>query len=80
MPQSPYRPHADLITFVADRPGHDMRYAVDDSKLRRKLGWRPQETLESGLEKTVRWYLDNEPWWAAIRSGAYRGERLGVSA
>jgi dTDP-glucose 4,6-dehydratase len=77
LPQSPHRPHAGLITFVADRPGHDLRYAVDDGKLRRELGWRPKESLETGLAKTVRWYLDNRQWWEPIRSGHYRGERLG---
>lgn len=71
------RPHRRLIKFVEDRPGHDFRYAIDDGKLRHELGWRPSETLESGLRKTVRWYLDNRPWWEPIRSGVYRGERLG---
>lgn len=77
LPDSPHRPHADLITFVADRPGHDLRYAVDNSKLRRSLGWRPQETLESGLEKTVQWYVENRDWWEPIRRSVYHGERLG---
>jgi dTDP-glucose 4,6-dehydratase len=77
LPQSPHRPHERLITFVADRPGHDLRYAMDDGKLRRALGWRPGESLETGLRKTVRWYLDNRAWWEPIRSGVYRGERLG---
>jgi dTDP-glucose 4,6-dehydratase len=77
MPHSPHRPHDRLISFVADRPGHDLRYAIDDSKLRRELGWRPMESLDSGLRKTVRWYLDNRTWWEPIRSGIYRGERLG---
>jgi dTDP-glucose 4,6-dehydratase len=77
LPQSPHRPHERLIAFVEDRPGHDLRYAMDDSKLRRELGWRPNESLESGLKKTVRWYLDNRAWWEPIRSGVYRGERLG---
>jgi dTDP-glucose 4,6-dehydratase len=77
LPESPHRPHDRLIRFVADRPGHDQRYAIDDSKLRRELGWAPRESLESGLRKTVRWYLDNRDWWAPIRSGIYRGERLG---
>jgi dTDP-glucose 4,6-dehydratase len=77
LPQSPHRPHERLIALVDDRPGHDFRYAMDDSKLRRELGWRPAETLESGLRKTVRWYLDNRAWWEPIRSGIYRGERLG---
>ena len=73
-------PHRDLITFVADRPGHDLRYAIDASKIERELGWRPTERFETGLRKTVRWYLDNPDWWQAIRSGKYRGERLGVLA
>ena len=74
----PTRRHADLIEFVADRPGHDLRYAIDASKIRRELGWKPLESFESGLEKTVRWYLDNRAWWERIRSGVYRGERLGL--
>ncbi|HKX10099.1 MAG TPA: dTDP-glucose 4,6-dehydratase [Stellaceae bacterium] len=77
LPQSRHRPHERLITFVPDRPGHDLRYAIDDSKLRRELGWHPTETLATGLKKTVRWYLDNRAWWEPIRSGLYRGERLG---
>lgn len=77
LPRSPHRPHEKLIEFVADRPGHDLRYAVDDGKIRRELGWAPQETLATGLKKTLRWYLDNRAWWEKIRSGAYRGERLG---
>jgi dTDP-glucose 4,6-dehydratase len=77
LPQSPHRPHQKLITFVSDRPGHDLRYAIDDSKLRRELGWGPTETLATGLKRTVRWYLDNRAWWEPIRSGVYRGERLG---
>ncbi len=80
LPRSPYRPHERLITFVADRPGHDLRYAMDDGKLRRELGWRPDHSLESGLRQTVRWYLDNRPWWEPIRNGVYRGERLGRGA
>ncbi len=73
-------PHRGLIAFVADRPGHDLRYAIDASKIERELGWRPDERFETGLRKTVRWYLDNPDWWQAIRSGTYRGERLGVIA
>jgi len=69
----------DLIAYVVDRPGHDLRYAIDASKIERELGWRPARDFETGLRETVKWYLANEPWWAAIRSGAYRGERLGVS-
>jgi dTDP-glucose 4,6-dehydratase len=70
----------NLIRFVADRPGHDKRYAIDASKIRRELGWEPRETFESGLAATVRWYLDNRAWWERIRTGVYRGERLGVVA
>ncbi|HUK10589.1 MAG TPA: dTDP-glucose 4,6-dehydratase [Stellaceae bacterium] len=77
LPQSPHRPHRSLITFVEDRPGHDLRYAIDDAKLRREFAWRPRESLETGLAKTVRWYLENRAWWEPIRSGVYRGERLG---
>ena len=69
-----------LITFVTDRPGHDRRYAIDASKIKRDLGWVPAETFETGLAKTVRWYLDNSAWWGRIRSGVYRGERLGQTA
>ncbi|MGH6973443.1 MAG: dTDP-glucose 4,6-dehydratase [Stellaceae bacterium] len=79
LPKSPHRPHARLIEFVADRPGHDLRYAIDDRKIRGELGWRPAESLETGLRKTVRWYLDNEAWWKPIRNGVYRGERLGTA-
>ena len=71
-------PHRDLITFVVDRPGHDLRYAIDCSKIERELGWRPNETFETGLRKTVLWYLENRAWWQAIRDGKYRGERLGA--
>lgn len=70
--------HRELITFVADRPGHDWRYAVDAGKLMRDFGWRPLETFESGLDRTVAWYLENEEWCRRVESGAYRGERLGV--
>ena len=72
--------HNDLITYVDDRPGHDRRYAIDSTKIRRELGWEPRETFESGLAATVRWYLENRPWWERIRSGVYRGERLGVAS
>jgi dTDP-glucose 4,6-dehydratase len=80
LPQSSYRPHRNLIEFVADRPGHDLRYAIDATKLRTELGWVPQESFESGLAKTVSWYLDNRNWWGRILSGAYRTERLGLAA
>lgn len=70
--------HASAITFVRDRPGHDRRYAIDHSKITRELGWKPQETLASGLAKTVRWYLENRPWCEAVLTSArYRRERLG---
>jgi dTDP-glucose 4,6-dehydratase len=71
-------PHERLITFVQDRPGHDQRYAIDATKLERELGWRAQETFETGLEKTVRWYLERRDWWTPLRDGVYRGERLGL--
>jgi dTDP-glucose 4,6-dehydratase len=70
--------HARLIEFVADRPGHDLRYAIDASKVESELGWRATETFESGLRKTITWYLENEDWWRRVQSGAYRGERLGL--
>lgn len=73
-------PHDQLIQFVADRPGHDRRYAIDCRKIEQELGWRAQESFESGLEKTVRWYLDNEWWWAPLRGGVYDGRRLGALA
>ncbi len=67
----------DLITFVADRPGHDLRYAIDFSKLKRELSWSPRESFDSGLEKTVGWYLANREWWEAILDERYDGRRLG---
>ncbi len=77
-PRHDGRPYRDQITFVTDRPGHDFRYAIDAGKLRRDLGWQPHQSFEQGIAATVRWYLDNESWWRAIQSGAYRGERLGL--
>ena len=71
---------AELITFVQDRPGHDRRYAIDAGKIERELGWRPQETFESGLRKTVQWYLDNRSWWQNVLSGTYQLNRLGEQA
>lgn len=70
-------PHERLISYVTDRPGHDFRYAIDASKLRRELGWKPRENFTSGLRKTVEWYLSNTRWIERVMSGAYRGERLG---
>lgn len=72
LPNAAHRPHASLITFVTDRPGHDKRYAVDASKMAADLGWRPRESFETGLKKTVAWYLANETWWRRIQSGEYR--------
>ena len=72
--QGQYR---DLITFVKDRPGHDLRYAIDASKIRRELDWVPEETFETGIRKTVDWYLQNESWWRRVMDGSYQLERLG---
>lgn len=72
-------PREQLIEFVTDRPGHDQRYAIDASRVAFELGWRPTESFESALAKTVRWYLDNRVWWDRVRSGVYRGERLGAA-
>ena len=72
--------YRELITFVTDRPGHDLRYAIDASKIARELGWEPQETFDSGIEKTVQWYLDNKEWWHAVQDGSYQRERLGVGS
>jgi len=69
--------YKELITFVEDRPGHDMRYAIDATKLETELGWKAQENFETGIRRTIQWYLDNEWWWGPIRSGKYSGERLG---
>lgn len=75
----PAGPHERLISYVTDRPGHDARYAIDASKIGRELGWKPRETFETGLRRTVEWYLNNAKWWGDIRSGVYRGERLGAA-
>lgn len=79
LPDAAIGPREKLITFVTDRPGHDARYAIDASKIGRELGWKPRYTFEKGLRETVRWYLDNKTWWERVRSGVYRGERLGVA-
>src|SRR5690554_1714169 len=71
--------YRDQITFVQDRPGHDLRYAIDASKIEQELGWKPEETFETGLRKTVQWYLNNEQWWKRVQDGSYQGERLGIS-
>ena len=71
--------YEDLITYVADRPGHDVRYAIDNTKIIQKLDWNPEETFETGIRKTVEWYLSNESWWKRVQDGSYQGERLGLS-
>jgi dTDP-glucose 4,6-dehydratase len=73
-------PHERLIAFVADRPGHDFRYAIDASKIRAELGWAPSVTLEEGLRRTVAWYLENRDWWQAIQARGHRMERIGLAA
>ena len=70
--------YEELITYVADRPGHDFRYAVDSSKISNLLGWQPKESFETGIEKTICWYLENRAWWKAIQDNTYQQERLGV--
>lgn len=77
LPDSPHRPHNQLKQFVSDRPGHDRRYAIDATKIRRELGWTPNESFESGLRRTLSWYLDNQDWTQRVTDGSYRGERLG---
>ncbi len=79
-PDSPHRPHERLIEFVTDRPGHDARYAIDASKIRDELGWRPRHSFEEGLRQTVEWFIRNTLWWERVMSGAYRGERLGLAS
>ena len=78
LPDSPYIPHKNLITYVTDRPGHDKRYAIDANKIKVELGWEPIETFDTGLYKTVKWYLANKQWWENILNGSYKGERLGL--
>ncbi len=70
--------YEDLVTYVKDRPGHDVRYAIDATKIHRELGWKPTEDFDSGIRKTVQWYLDNEPWWQRVLDGSYRLERIGT--
>jgi dTDP-glucose 4,6-dehydratase len=80
VPESPYIPHESLITYVADRPGHDLRYAIDADKIAADLGWTPEETFESGIEKTIHWYLDNSEWCQHVQDGSYQRERLGTNS
>lgn len=77
VPDSPHIPHESLITYVADRPGHDMRYAIDAGKIEKDLGWTPDETFETGIEKTIHWYLKNSEWCQHVQDGSYQRERLG---
>lgn len=78
-PELPHAPCRDLITFVTDRPGHDRRYAIDASKIQQQLDWQPKEDFESGLDRTIRWYLDNPKWIERVTTGKYRRERLGLA-
>jgi dTDP-glucose 4,6-dehydratase len=79
LPDSPHRPHARLKHFVTDRPGHDRRYAIDASKINAELGWTPRETFETGLRRTLDWYLTNTDWVRRVTDGSYRGQRLGTA-
>ncbi len=79
VPDSPYIPHESLITYVTDRPGHDLRYAIDANKIATELGWMPEETFESGIEKTIQWYLENSEWCQHVQDGSYQRERLGTT-
>ncbi|MDR9777953.1 GDP-mannose 4,6-dehydratase, partial [Rhizobium hidalgonense] len=79
-PRLDFLSYKSLITFVKDRPGHDLRYAIDASKIKSELGWVPQESFESGLRKTVNWYLTHREWCERVQSGNYQRERLGVNA
>jgi len=80
LPNAPHRPHAQLKQFVTDRPGHDQRYAIDASKIQSELGWAPQETFETGLKRTLDWYLTNTDWSRRVTDGSYRGQRLGTGS
>jgi len=78
VPDSNYIPHENLITYVTDRPGHDVRYAIDADKIAKDLGWLPEETFDTGIEKTIRWYLENSEWCKHVQDGSYQRERLGA--
>ncbi len=80
VPAGTSRRYEDLITYVTDRPGHDSRYAINASKIEQELGWTPTETFETGLAKTVTWYLENRSWWHRVLDGSYRLVRIGTSA
>ncbi len=77
-PSKQVKSYKELITFVQDRPGHDMRYAIDASKIENELGWVPKETFPSGIRKTIAWYLENRQWWKNIQDKSYQQERLGL--
>ena len=77
-PRKNKKSYEDLITYVEDRPGHDFRYAIDASKINNELNWRPKETFNSGIQKTVEWYLTNQDWWKNIQTANYEQERLGL--
>ena len=77
-PRSKGKKYSNLISYVDDRPGHDFRYAIDSSKIKNKLKWTPSETFESGLHKTINWYLNNKKWWRKIQLKSYNQERLGI--
>jgi len=78
-PRSSGKSYHELITFVEDRPGHDLRYAIDAGKIQRELGWKPKETFDTGIRKTIQWYLDHEDWWREIQEKKYNQERLGIN-
>ncbi len=80
VPESPHIPHESLITYVDDRPGHDLRYAIDADKIAKNLSWMPVETFETGIEKTIHWYLNNSEWCQHVQDGSYQRERLGTMA
>ena len=80
LPKSSHKPHSSLIEFVADRPGHDLRYAIDATKIESQLGWTPAQTFESGIRSTVEWYLQHRDWWQPILDGTYQGQRLGLQS
>ena len=78
IPSDSGQSYKELITFVPDRPGHDFRYAIDATKIKKKCGWAPKENFESGIKKTIQWYIGNQTWWKNIQEKKYRQERLGI--
>ena len=79
-PTKSLKQYSDLITFVSDRPGHDFRYSIDTTKIKNELNWGPEESFDTGLLKTIKWYLDNEIWWKKIQNHVYNQERLGIES